>query len=200
MDSTLVSVPFSSSRFLTPWPSEFVWAAPLLSAKKVLVADFRLCFPPRFAVYEVAFEKICSAAGKKPSELTEGTKTAFNLTSGLIAGLAAAFVRCSLSSFLPHSLPRPCTDRAISTSLQISQPADTLLSLMNKTQGRPGQGMISRIAELSGQLGVKGLFGGMGARFVMIGSITAGQFGLYGSVRSSFLSNLTPRAGVRSRN
>lgn len=71
---------------------------------------------------------------------------------------------------------------------------------MNKTQGRPGQGMISRIAELSGQLGVKGLFGGMGARFVMIGSITAGQFGLYGSVRSSFLSNLTPRAGVRSRN
>lgn len=39
--------------------------------------------------------------------------------------------------------------------------------------------------QLSGQLGIKGLFGGMGARFVMIGSITAGQFGLYGSVKSA---------------
>ena len=75
----------------------------------------------KFAVYEVAFEKICTAAGKKPTELTEGTKTAFNLTAGLIAGLAAAF---------------------------ISQPADTLLSRMNKTAGRPGQGMVSRIMEV----------------------------------------------------
>lgn len=75
----------------------------------------------KFAVYEVAFEKICTAAGKKPTELTEGTKTAFNLSAGLIAGLAAAF---------------------------ISQPADTLLSRMNKTAGRPGQGMVSRIMEV----------------------------------------------------
>jgi solute carrier family 25 phosphate transporter 3 len=141
----------------------------------------------KFAVYEVAFEKICTAAGKKPTELTEGTKTAFNLSAGLIAGLAAAF---------------------------ISQPADTLLSRMNKTAGAPGQGMVSRIVEvrprrgivwlghpaalltfqplpslsllqLSQQLGIKGLFGGMGARFVMIGSITAGQFGLYGGIKSA---------------
>lgn len=54
----------------------------------------------KFAVYEVAFEKICTAAGKKPSELTEGTKTAFNLSAGLIAGLAAAFVRRPLPARL----------------------------------------------------------------------------------------------------
>ncbi|CED82613.1 probable phosphate transport protein mir1 [Phaffia rhodozyma] len=112
----------------------------------------------KFAVYEVAFEKICTAAGKKPSELTEGTKTTFNLGAGLIAGLAAAF---------------------------ISQPADTLLSRMNKTKGAPGEGMVSRLAGLSKELGIKGLYGGMTARFVMIGTLTAGQFGLYGSIKSA---------------
>jgi solute carrier family 25 phosphate transporter 3 len=41
---------------------------------------------------------------------------------------------------------------------------------MNKTKGQPGEGTVSRLVGLSKQLGVKGLFGGMGARFVMIGS------------------------------
>lgn len=112
----------------------------------------------KFAVYEVAFEKICNLTGKKPSELSESTKTTYNLSAGLIAGLAAAF---------------------------ISQPADTLLSRMNKTKGAPGEGVASRLIGLSKQLGVRGLFGGMGARFVMIGTLTAGQFGLYGSIKSA---------------
>ena len=102
----------------------------------------------KFAVFEVAFENICSMSGKKPAELSGGQKTSYSLGAGVIAGLAAA---------------------------AISQPADTLLSRMNKTKGEPGQGMVSRLATLSKQLGVKGLFGGMSARFVMIGTLTAAQ-------------------------
>ena len=112
----------------------------------------------KFAVYEVAFEKICSMTNKKPADLSGGEKTAYNLGSGLIAGLAAA---------------------------AISQPADTLLSRMNKTKGEPGQGTVSRLTTLAKQLGVKGLFGGMTARFVMIGTLTSAQFGLYGSIKSA---------------
>jgi hypothetical protein len=47
----------------------------------------------KFAVYEVAFEKICNLSGKKPAELTGTTKTVYNLSAGLMAGLAAAAVR-----------------------------------------------------------------------------------------------------------
>jgi solute carrier family 25 phosphate transporter 3 len=57
----------------------------------------------------------------------------------------------------------------------ISQPADTLLSKINKTKGLPGQGTTSRLISMAQQLGVGGLFTGMGARLVMIGTLTAGQ-------------------------
>jgi len=57
----------------------------------------------------------------------------------------------------------------------ISQPADTLLSKINKNKGLPGQGTTSRLIQMAGQLGVVGLFTGMGTRLVMIGTLTAGQ-------------------------
>ncbi len=51
---------------------------------------------------------------------------------------------------------------------QISQPADTLLSKINKTKGAPGEGIASRLVGLAKQLGPAGLFTGMSARLVMI--------------------------------
>lgn len=57
----------------------------------------------------------------------------------------------------------------------ISQPADTLLSKINKTKGAPGQSTTSRLVQMAGQLGVSGLFTGMTTRLVMIGTLTAGQ-------------------------
>ncbi|CAK9785199.1 inorganic phosphate transporter [Cutaneotrichosporon oleaginosum] len=110
----------------------------------------------KFAVYEIAVEKILQATHKKKDELTQGQTTGLNLTAGLIAGMAAAV---------------------------ISQPADTLLSKINKTKGEPGQGVTSRLIQMAGQLGVKGLFTGMGARLVMIGTLTAGQFLIYGDIK-----------------
>ena len=67
--------------------------------------------------------------------------TTINLGSGLIAGFAAAI---------------------------ISQPADTLLSKINKTKALPGETTAGRLLKLSGQLGVTGLFTGLGARYVIV--------------------------------
>ncbi|KAK1925660.1 putative mitochondrial phosphate carrier protein [Papiliotrema laurentii] len=112
----------------------------------------------KFAVYEVAVEKILAATGKSKDSLTSGQTTGLNLSAGLIAGMAAAV---------------------------ISQPADTLLSKINKTKGAPGQGVTSRLIQMAGQLGPSGLFTGMSARLVMIGTLTAGQFLIYGDIKKA---------------
>jgi solute carrier family 25 phosphate transporter 3 len=36
---------------------------------------------------------------------------------------------------------------------------------------------------LAGQLGARGLFLGLGARIVMVGTLTAGQFAIYGDIK-----------------
>jgi len=110
----------------------------------------------KFAVYEVAFENLITATGKPKSELSPGTISTLNLASGLIAGFAAAI---------------------------ISQPADTLLSKINRTKALPGETISSRLIKFSRELGVRGLFTGMGARLVMIGTLTAGQFVIYGDIK-----------------
>jgi hypothetical protein len=86
-------------------------------------------------------EKAIQAYGKPKKLLTPGEASALNLGSGLIAGFAAAI---------------------------ISQPADTLLSKINKTKALPGETITGRLLKMSGQLGVSGLFTGMGARYVRI--------------------------------
>lgn len=96
----------------------------------------------------MASEKILQLTGKSKDQLTGGQQMGVNLTGGLIAGMAAAV---------------------------ISQPADTLLSKINKSKGAPGQSTTSRLIQMAGQLGPGGLFTGMGARLVMIGTLTAGQ-------------------------
>lgn len=110
----------------------------------------------KFAVFEVAQEKLIAATGKTKDQLVGSQLTGLNLAGGLIAGMAAAV---------------------------ISQPADTLLSKINKTKGEPGQGTTSRLIQLAGQLGAKGLFTGLGARLVMIGTLTAGQFMIYDDIK-----------------
>ncbi|ORX37113.1 mitochondrial carrier domain-containing protein [Kockovaella imperatae] len=110
----------------------------------------------KFGVFEVAVEQILSATGKSKDSLTGAQTQALNLSAGVIAGCAAAV---------------------------ISQPADTLLSKINKTKGAPGQSTTSRLIEMAGKLGAAGLFTGMGARLVMISTLTAGQFFIYGDIK-----------------
>ncbi|KAG0334244.1 Cu/Pi carrier [Podila humilis] len=110
----------------------------------------------KFSVYEIAAENIHAIVGPKES-LSAGAATSVNLGAGLIAGVAAAMV---------------------------SQPADTLLSKINKSKGDGP--IMSRLATLAGELGVKGLFGGLGPRIVMVGTLTAFQFAIYGDLKKAF--------------
>ncbi|CAD6563634.1 MAG: Cu/Pi carrier [Tremellales sp. Tagirdzhanova-0007] len=119
----------------------------------------------KFAVNELAVENILSATGRSKDSLSAGQASSLNLSAGAIAGCAAAI---------------------------ISQPADTLLSKINKSKGAPGQSTTSRLIQMAGQLGVSGLFTGMGARLVMISTLTAGQFGIYGSIKTA----LNAKGGV----
>ncbi|TIB85447.1 hypothetical protein E3Q06_01912 [Wallemia mellicola] len=112
----------------------------------------------KFAVYETVSEQAIHAYGKPKSELSGAEANTINLGCGLIAGMASAV---------------------------ISQPADTLLSKINKTEAKAGESTTQRLAGLAKQLGVGGMFSGIGTRLVMVGGITAGQFALYGSIKSS---------------
>lgn len=112
----------------------------------------------KFYFFEIALEALIKATGKPKQDLSPGMATTLNLTGGVIAGCAAAFV---------------------------SQPADTLLSKINKTKALPGETTTGRLIKIAQQLGVRGLFSGMSARFVMIGTLTAGQFAIYSDIKKA---------------
>lgn len=105
----------------------------------------------KFVVYEKVAEAIWRSVDK--STASDGMKTTVNLGSGLIAGFAAAIV---------------------------SQPADTMLSKINKTKGLPGESTTSRLIKIAKELGFRGSYTGIGARLFMVGTLTAGQFAIYG--------------------
>ncbi|PLN83442.1 mitochondrial phosphate carrier protein [Aspergillus taichungensis] len=108
----------------------------------------------KFVVFEKVAESIYRTVDKETA--SDSTKTGINLGSGLIAGFAAALV---------------------------SQPADTMLSKINKTQGAPGEGTMTRLFKIGKELGFRGSYAGIGARLFMVGSITAGQFAIYGDIK-----------------
>jgi solute carrier family 25 phosphate transporter 3 len=110
----------------------------------------------KFAVQEQSAELIYRTLGRTRKDCSNVINTSVYLTSGLIAGAAAAI---------------------------ISQPADTLLSKINKTKGAEGQSITSRLGALAKQLGFRGLFLGLVPRIIMVGSLTAGQFAIYGDIK-----------------
>ncbi|KAK2011861.1 mitochondrial carrier [Colletotrichum eremochloae] len=110
----------------------------------------------KFVVYEKVSEAIFRRYPK--NTLSDGAQTAVNLGSGLIAGFAAAIV---------------------------SQPADTMLSKINKTKGLPGEGTTSRLIKIAKELGIRGSYTGIGARLFMVGTLTAGQFAIYGDLKKA---------------
>jgi len=106
----------------------------------------------KFAVQGAAAEKIYNRVGQ-PDSLSGAQKTGVSLASGVIAGVAAAV---------------------------ISHPADTLLSKVNK-KGAGGEGtMFTRLGRIAAEIGpVKLATVGLAPRCVMIGTLTAGQFGIF---------------------
>jgi solute carrier family 25 phosphate transporter 3 len=114
----------------------------------------------KFAVQGATADAIYNSMGTSPAESSEGTKLGISLSSGVVAGVAAAI---------------------------ISHPADTLLSLINKSEGAGGEGTIPvRLMRLAKEVGFQKLcLTGLGARCVMIGSLTAGQFGIFDIVMNA---------------
>lgn len=110
----------------------------------------------KFVVYERAAEGIYDTLGKTRAEMSNGANTAINLGAGLTAGIAAAIV---------------------------SQPADTLLSKVNKQKSTDGSSVMSRLVTIAKDLGPRGLFLGLSTRLVMVGALTAGQFAIYGDIK-----------------
>jgi solute carrier family 25 (mitochondrial phosphate transporter), member 3 len=94
----------------------------------------------KFVVYEKVSELIYQSVDKATA--SSGLQTTINLGSGLVAGLAAAV---------------------------ISQPADTMLSKINKTKGLPGEGTTSRLIKIAKELGLRGSFTGLPACLFMVG-------------------------------
>jgi len=107
----------------------------------------------KFVVQQQAAEGIYGAIGQTPKTMSSAGNVSVSLGSGVIAGVAAAI---------------------------ISHPADTLLSKINKA-GAGGDGsMASRLMNIAKETGfVKLCTTGLGARCVMIGTLTAGQFGVF---------------------
>lgn len=112
----------------------------------------------KFATMEIVLENALHMYGKTKAQLSHSEATAFNLGSGLIAGFAAA---------------------------TISQPADTLLSKVNKTKALPGETTTGRLIKIAKDLGPVGLFTGLTTRLVMVGTMTALQFGIYGQIKTA---------------
>jgi len=109
----------------------------------------------KFVVFEKCNETVYQYVDK--SKTSDGMQTVYNLGSGLMAGFAAALV---------------------------SQPADTMLSKINKTQGLPGEGTTSRLIKIAKELGLRGSYTGIGARLFMVGTLTAGTY--YHSLGAQF--------------
>lgn len=110
----------------------------------------------KFLVQGEVADGIYASMGSSPTEVGSGTALGISLGSGVIAGVASAI---------------------------ISHPADTLLSKVNK-KGAGGDGpMMTRLMRIAGEMGVVKLCTvGLLPRCVMIGSLTAGQFGIFDTV------------------
>ena len=107
----------------------------------------------KFAVQKKVVEFIYGSMVDKKTA-SNGVQTSVNLGSGVIANFAAAI---------------------------ISQPANTILSKINKTKGAPGEGTTTRLIKITKELGVRGLFTGVGTCMIMVG---AGQFSIYGDLNA----------------
>lgn len=104
----------------------------------------------KFSVQQKCAERIYSTLGSDPSKMSKSGVLTVSLGSGVIAGVAAA---------------------------TISQPADGLLSKVNK-KGAGGEGtMMVRLGRIAKETGfVKLCTQGLFARWLHVGLITAGQF------------------------
>ena len=107
----------------------------------------------KFAVQGNAADTIYNSLGSDPKSMSGAGNIGVSLASGVVAGVVAAI---------------------------ISHPADTLLSKINKAGAGGTGGMMSRLSNIASEVGFVNLCTvGLGPRCIMIGTLTAGQFGVF---------------------
>merc|ERR1712048_1500936 len=114
---------------------------------------------PYTVVKFVAFEKIVQQFYKrvftKPkNEYSKGQQMMVTFMSGYIAGVFCAIV---------------------------SHPADTMVSILNKRESSASTGQ--QVKEIYSEIGFKGLWNGLGARIIMVGTLTGLQWWIYDSFK-----------------
>lgn len=113
----------------------------------------------QFTVHEWANEAIYNWMGpERKAKLTHIQNTGVELSSGIVAGVAAAV---------------------------LSHPADTLLSAINKGAGDKSQSTTGRMISLAREIGpTRLLLNGLGPRIVMTCGLVAGQFVIYAQCKA----------------
>ncbi|KAL0961434.1 hypothetical protein HGRIS_006379 [Hohenbuehelia grisea] len=112
----------------------------------------------QFTVNEFCHELVYrTMSEEKKRSLSSTSKFSIALGSGVVAGFAAAI---------------------------LSQPADTLLSQINKGHG-PSGSMPHRLVTLAREAGFSGLFAGLGPRMIMTAGLVSGQFLMYGGIKNA---------------
>ncbi len=113
----------------------------------------------QFSVHEAALEFMYRTMGpERKGKLTHLELTGVELTSGIVAGVAAAV---------------------------LSHPADTLLSAINKGAGDRSQSATTRMFTLAREFGPKRLLlTGLGPRVLMTCGLVAGQFVIYAQCKA----------------
>ncbi|BGP46808.1 mitochondrial phosphate carrier protein [Rhodotorula kratochvilovae] len=112
----------------------------------------------QFLVNELAHEAVFrQLSPAKRENLTTAEQTGITLGCGITAGVAAAV---------------------------LSQPADTLLSRINKGQGGKGSAAV-KLVRLAKEAGPIGLFAGLGPRIIMTAGLVSSQFLMYGAIKDA---------------
>jgi solute carrier family 25 phosphate transporter 3 len=113
----------------------------------------------KFVVQGTVADNIYGSVGKTSEEVSNGSNIAISLLSGVIAGVASAI---------------------------ISHPADTLLSKVNKKDAGGDGPMMNRLGNIAREIGFFKLCTvGLAPHCVMIGTLTAGQFGIFDTVMNA---------------
>ncbi|TRM64144.1 mitochondrial carrier domain-containing protein [Schizophyllum amplum] len=112
----------------------------------------------QFTVNEFCHETVNRAMSEDTKRtLSNTSKFGISLSCGIIAGFAAAI---------------------------LSQPADTLLSQINKGHGPTGS-MPHRLYVLGKEAGFRGLFAGLGPRMIMTAGLVSSQFLMYDAFKTA---------------
>ncbi|GLB38387.1 putative mitochondrial carrier (TC 2.A.29) family protein [Lyophyllum shimeji] len=120
-----------------------------------------ICKQIPYAIGQFTTNELChelvyrSMSEETKRSLSPTAQFTIALGSGIVAGFAAAI---------------------------LSQPADTLLSQINKGHGPQGS-MAYRLTQLAREAGFRGLFAGLGPRMIMTSGLVASQFLMYDGIK-----------------